>query len=89
MFFVLDGTLTVLVGEEEHELGPGDFAHVAPGTVHTFSNRSDSEVRMLNLSTPGGMDAYLRELAEATAGGEFDPAVVAEIAGRYDIKLPE
>ena len=87
VFYVLEGTLTVLVGEQEHELGPGDFAHIAPGTVHTFSNRTDSEARVLNLSTPGGFEAYLRELSEAMAGGEFDPAVVAGIAERYDIKL--
>ncbi len=89
VFYVLEGTLTVLVGEEEHELGPGDFAHIAPGTVHTFSNPGETEVRVLNLSTPGGFDAYLRELSGLMVGGDFDPAAVAEIAERYDIELAE
>ncbi len=86
VFYILEGTLTVLVDDTEHEMGPGDFAHISPGTVHTFSNRSDSDVRVLNLSTPGGFDAYLRELAELTSG-EFDPTDVAKVAERYDIKL--
>jgi quercetin dioxygenase-like cupin family protein len=38
MFYVLEGTLTVLFEGTEHELGPGSFVCVAPGDVHTFRN---------------------------------------------------
>jgi quercetin dioxygenase-like cupin family protein len=36
MFYVLDGTLTLLVGDRTIEAGPGSFACVPPGVVHTF-----------------------------------------------------
>ena len=36
MFYVLEGTLTVRLGDEEHEAGTGSFVCAPPGTVHTF-----------------------------------------------------
>ena len=64
-FYVLEGTLTVTVGHEEVELGPGGFACALPGTRHTFANRSGGRVRFLNINAPGGFEHYMRELAAA------------------------
>ena len=46
MFYVLDGTLTLRLGDRTIEAGPGSFACVPPGVVHTFRNDSD-DVRHL------------------------------------------
>jgi quercetin dioxygenase-like cupin family protein len=54
MFYVLDGVLTVRLGDETHEVGPGTFVCVPPGVVHTFSNTSAAAVRFLNFNTPAG-----------------------------------
>src|SRR2546429_359677 len=84
-FYVLEGTLTVRVEDEEHGLGPGSYAFVPPGVAHTFSNPSDETVRMLNLQAPGGLEQYLKELGSALKPGEqADPAVMATLASRYD-----
>src|SRR5437764_9540161 len=48
MFYVLEGTLTLAVDGEEREAGAGTFACIPPGTAHTFANRSDAPVRVLN-----------------------------------------
>jgi mannose-6-phosphate isomerase-like protein (cupin superfamily) len=45
MFSVLDGTLTVRLGDETHELGPGACVCAPPGVVHTFSDPSDRPAR--------------------------------------------
>ena len=37
MFYVLDGTLTMRLGDETTELPAGTFVCVPPGVVHTFS----------------------------------------------------
>jgi quercetin dioxygenase-like cupin family protein len=42
MFYVLDGVLSVRLGDETRHLGPGSFVCVPSGIVHTFSNASDS-----------------------------------------------
>jgi quercetin dioxygenase-like cupin family protein len=85
-FYVLEGTLTIRLGEEEEiEARPGTYGAMPPGTVHSFANRSDGVVRALNLMAPGGFEQYLKELAAAAPPGELPaPAVMAEIASRYD-----
>jgi quercetin dioxygenase-like cupin family protein len=77
-FYVLDGTLTVLLGDEEHEARAGSYALVPPGNVHTVANRSEEPARFLNVSTPGGLDRYLLELAR-------DPSDFAAIIARHDV----
>jgi quercetin dioxygenase-like cupin family protein len=37
-FFVSEGQLTVTIGEETHELGPGEDALVGPGLRHAWRN---------------------------------------------------
>lgn len=50
-FYVLEGTLSLLLGDEELEAGRGAFA-LAPAGKATLANRSAQEVRVLNLSAP-------------------------------------
>jgi mannose-6-phosphate isomerase-like protein (cupin superfamily) len=86
-FYVLDGTLTVRLGDREVEGGPGSYAIAPPGNVHTFANRTEAPVRMLNLMAPGGFEQYLKEVAAAAAPGELpDQATMAAIASRYDFR---
>jgi mannose-6-phosphate isomerase-like protein (cupin superfamily) len=84
-FYVLEGTLTVQVGERAVEAGPSSYALVPPGNPHTFSNPGDEPVRFLNVIAPGGFEQYLRELA-ATQSGPLDPAGMAAIASKYDFR---
>jgi mannose-6-phosphate isomerase-like protein (cupin superfamily) len=58
-FYVLDGELTFLVDDDEVVAGPGTFVLVPPRVQHTFANRSDSVVRMLNIHAPAGFDVRL------------------------------
>jgi quercetin dioxygenase-like cupin family protein len=84
-FYVLEGTLAVRIGEEVHQASARSFATVPPGNVHTFSNPGDGSVRLLNVMAPGGLERYLREVAEALTPGEApDRREMAEIASRYD-----
>ena len=58
MFYVLEGTLTLLLGEETVEAGPRLLRlRASPGVVHTFRNDSDGPVRLLNFNTPAGLRA--------------------------------
>jgi mannose-6-phosphate isomerase-like protein (cupin superfamily) len=55
MFFVLEGTLTMQLEEDSFDLLPGGFVLVPPGTAHTFSNRTDEPVKLLNMDAPAGL----------------------------------
>jgi mannose-6-phosphate isomerase-like protein (cupin superfamily) len=83
-FYVLDGSLTVLVEGRPRQLKAGAFALVPPGSVHTFANRSGARARVLNLMAPGGFEQYLKEVAAAAGSGPPDPDAMAAIAVRYD-----
>lgn len=54
---VLEGQITVLVGDDRHVLGDGGFVWLPRDVVHTF--RVDSEtVRQLELVTPAGFEEF-------------------------------
>jgi quercetin dioxygenase-like cupin family protein len=67
-FYVLEGELLVILGDDELTLGAGDFVLVPPDVVHGFrTGRAPS--RYLNIHAPGlGFDAYLR----GDLGADFD-----------------
>ena len=86
MFYVLEGELTMRLGDQTHELAVGTFVCVPPGVTHTFSNASDAPVRFLNFNTPAGWENYMRELGEAANAGPLTPEVIGRIASHYDFQ---
>ena len=84
-FYVLDGVLTIRLEDGEAEAEPGAYAAIPPGVVHSFANRTDSPVRMLNVMAPAGLEQYFRDVAASLPGdGPPDPEAMAKIAARYD-----
>jgi quercetin dioxygenase-like cupin family protein len=73
-FYVLDGELAFLVGDEEVVLPAGACVCAPPGLVHGF--RSTTRARFLNFHTPdGGFAENLRARDRGDDGGfdSFDP----------------
>ena len=60
-FYVLDGELTFVLGDEREEVSAvaGTFVLVPPGIPHTFVNRSAAPARILNIHAPAGFDRRL------------------------------
>lgn len=87
MFFVIDGSLMMRLGDEERPVEPGTFVCVPPGVVHTFSNPGEAPVRFLNFNTPAGWEEYMRDLAAASSAGRAPtPEEIGRIASRYDFR---
>jgi mannose-6-phosphate isomerase-like protein (cupin superfamily) len=60
--FVLEGTASVLVGEEVYEVKAGGF-HMRPrGIVHTFWNAGKEKLRFMDLYFNQNFEDYLEEL---------------------------
>jgi quercetin dioxygenase-like cupin family protein len=87
MFYVLEGTLTLRLGDRDIEAVPGSFACVPPGVVHTFRNDGDAPVRLLNFNTPAGWEHYMRDVARAAQSEPLTPEVIARVASRYDFEF--
>jgi quercetin dioxygenase-like cupin family protein len=86
MFYVLEGTLTMQLGDDTRPLQPGTFVCVPPGVPHTFRNDSEAPVRFLNFNTPGGWENYMRDLGRAAKEAPLTQQRIGEIASRYDFE---
>ena len=89
-FYVLEGELTLRIGDRTTKAEAGAFALARRGTVHAFSNPSDHPARFLILLSPGGMENYFHELPGLVGrhGYPLPPQLMAELGQRYDITLP-
>ena len=58
-FYILAGELTFTFGDEDAPAPPGTFVLVPPGVPHTFANRTEQPVRILNIPAPAGFDRRL------------------------------
>jgi uncharacterized cupin superfamily protein len=77
-FFVLEGTLEVIVGKDRALLDTGGFALAPPGVRHTFANPGETEARCLVSAAPGGIERLIRE------GLHADAAELAALGPRHD-----
>lgn len=52
VYAILEGTATITLGEDEHEVGAGELVHAPSGLPHGMRNESDERVRALVTMTP-------------------------------------
>ena len=84
MFFVLDGRLQVLAGEEVVTAEAGDTLVVPPHTVHAFAAAPGSAADVLIVITPGvERFAYFR-LLDRVRRGVADPRDLLAVQERFD-----
>jgi mannose-6-phosphate isomerase-like protein (cupin superfamily) len=63
VFYVLAGTMSVLVGAEWIEASVGSFVLVPGEVTHDFENRGPERAGMLNVSTPGSFEERMPGIA--------------------------
>ncbi|HEY6889573.1 MAG TPA: cupin domain-containing protein [Solirubrobacter sp.] len=93
-FYVLSGSLTLWVGEEEPvTLVPGQFVLAPHGVPHTYRAGEEGAVSLVT-STPGGFVSFLREAGRVAERPELpvldgppDVERLARIAASHGITL--
>jgi mannose-6-phosphate isomerase-like protein (cupin superfamily) len=68
-YFVLDGLVSVSIGDAELAIEPEGFVLVPRGTRHTFGNGGSVPARLLVIHAPA-MDAYFAGLHDLWNAGE-------------------
>ena len=72
VFFVIEGVMSILIGDEWVDAPKGAFVLVPGGTTHDFENRTTKRAGALNISAPGGFEVEMPGIAEWFA--EHPPA---------------
>jgi quercetin dioxygenase-like cupin family protein len=86
--YVLEGVLTVQVGEEVTTAGPGEMIVKPRGLFHTFWNAGEQPLRFLEVISPGGFEGYFAELARIVpADGPPDMGELVALATRYGMEF--
>jgi mannose-6-phosphate isomerase-like protein (cupin superfamily) len=63
IFYVLEGTMSILVANEWTHATKGAFVLVPGGVSHDFENRGDGRAGVLNLSIPGAFEPHMASIA--------------------------
>lgn len=86
-YFVLEGSMTMFLGEGEFELGMGDFVHVPQGTIHGYRNDGTKACRFLAWTVGGEIDQFFVEMSEKIKSIPDDLSRMPEILSKYGIRM--
>lgn len=64
VFYVLEGTMSILVDGRWVDAERGSFVLIPGGVVHDFQNRSAARAGVLNISAPGAFEEHMPEIAQ-------------------------
>jgi quercetin dioxygenase-like cupin family protein len=88
-FHVLEGALTVQVGNDTITASAGDFAYLPRGIAHSFKNTGDGIAKALVVTTPAGLEGFFAEVFEpALDRSAIPPSPSRELIARAQAASP-
>ena len=85
-FYVLEGELTLWVGDDVHVLRAGEGMLAPRGVPHTV--RVDSDARWLITSAPAGFEAFVHAIGTPTPTAALpSPEELARVAAQHAIEI--
>jgi len=86
--YVLEGAITVLVGDQLIQAPAGTLVCKPRNIPHTFWNQGSIPARLLEIISPAGFEGYFDELAEVlSAGGPPDIGRITALAQKYGMEM--
>ena len=64
LFYVIEGTMTFLVGDRHVDAAAGTFLRIPAGVTHDFENRTARRAGALNVFIPGGFETDMPAIVE-------------------------
>lgn len=64
IFYVIEGTMSVLIGDDWIDADVGGFVRAPAGVTHDFANRTDRRAGVLNIYIPGGFERDMAAIVE-------------------------
>jgi mannose-6-phosphate isomerase-like protein (cupin superfamily) len=87
--YVVEGVLTVVLGDERFDVPAGGIAWLPRGVPHTFANLTAEPVRVVGMIVPAGLEGMFAEYAAyfGALQGSPDTAALDEIGRRHGITV--
>jgi quercetin dioxygenase-like cupin family protein len=76
-FYILEGVLTLRVGDQTFQASAGDFVHIPRETVHSFKN-GPTPARLLATFSPAGIEGFFQEVGDPVGDRSAPPPPVTE-----------
>jgi mannose-6-phosphate isomerase-like protein (cupin superfamily) len=94
-FWVVDGHLSIVLGDQRFRAEAGAFVHIPRGTLHTYHNDGLIPGKLIVMLTPGGFERFWEEVGEPAKQLTIPPAVdpsvtdkLAAVASKYHLVIP-
>jgi quercetin dioxygenase-like cupin family protein len=85
-WWVVEGRLRFLLGDEIASAQAGSFVFVPRGTPHAFQNVGDQPARLLVMFTPSGMERFFDEFARL-GDGDVVPEAFSRIGREVGMEV--
>lgn len=95
-FYIVSGSLEILLGDKTYNAKAGDFVYIPRGTVHRFKNIGSQTAVQLVTFVPSGMEKFFQEVFPAVKDRKTAPPPITtellqrmnEAAPKYGLKYP-
>ncbi|MCR6639901.1 MAG: cupin domain-containing protein [Sporocytophaga sp.] len=64
VFYMLEGTISFLVGDKWIDANKGTFLRIPANTIHDFKNKTDHKAGVLNFFIPGGFERNMPSIVK-------------------------
>jgi quercetin dioxygenase-like cupin family protein len=71
VFYVIEGTLSLLLGEDWSHAAKGSYVVIPGGTRHAFENRGTDPAGFIAFTVPGGFEGEMPAIAAALASEDL------------------
>lgn len=85
--YILEGELTVLLGDAISKAPAGTWVRKPRGQSHTFWNGSDAPVRLLEIISPAGFENYFAEIEAFTMEDPVNTGAIGATAAKYGLTM--
>lgn len=86
-YYMLEGSITVQVGDRETVVQSGDFVHIPAGIVHGYRNESNQPAKFLAWVVGGALDQFFLTMGEQIRSLPEDLPKLPPILQHYNIQM--
>lgn len=93
-WYVIDGQVTIYVGDDKFDAGPGEFVFGPKGVPHSFLVRSERAEFLTTFTPAGSAEGFFAEIGIPVVAGQPHPGTVpvqpeefARKAAAYSIEI--